>query len=96
MSPTEVRLLQHLTDARGGNRERRTEAVRLFRSIARGVVVSGRDADVIVQAPPQQGTQRKPFLDTRTPQNTSQIGVIDDEIFKRLSNNVLTCQARLA
>jgi hypothetical protein len=87
VSPAEVRLLQRLTDALCGNRERRgTEAVRLFRSIMGGVVVSGVDADIIVQA--QQGTQAKPFLNTRTPQNTSQIGVIDDKILKRLSNDV--------
>ena len=90
VSPAEVRLLQHLTDALGGNRERRgTEAVRLFQSIMGGVVVSGTDADIIVQAQaPQRGTQAKPFLNTRTPQNTSQLGVINHEILKRLSNDV--------
>lgn len=89
MSPTEVQLLQRLTDALGGNRERRgTEAVKLFRSIMEGVAVLGRDADVIVQAQaPQQGTQKKLFLDSCTPQNTSQIGVIEDEVLKRLSND---------
>jgi hypothetical protein len=55
------------------------------------VVVSGTDADIIVQAQaPQQGTQAKPFLDTRTPQNMSQIGVINHEILKQLSNDVST------
>jgi hypothetical protein len=81
VSPAEVRLLQRLTNVLGGNRDRRgTEAVRLFQSITGEVAVSGRDADIIVQAQaPQQGTQGKPFLNARTPQ---QIGVIDNEILK--------------
>jgi len=89
VSPTEVRLLQRITDALGGNRERRgTEAVRLFQSIVGGAAVSGRDADVIAQAQvPQQRTRGKPFLDACTSQNTSQIGIIEDEILKRLSND---------
>ena len=90
VSPAEVQLLQCLTDALVGNRERRgTEAVRLFQSIMGGIVVSGTDGDIIVQVQaPQQGTQVKPFLNTCTPQNMLQIGVIDHAILKRLSNNV--------
>ena len=83
VSPAEVQLLQHLTDAMGGNRERRgTEAVRLFQSIG-GAAVLGTDADIIAQAQaPQQGTQVKPYLNTCTPQNTSQLGGINHEILK--------------
>jgi hypothetical protein len=49
--PTDIQLLQHLTEVLGGNHDSKgTEAVRLFQLHATGMVMERRDASFITQA----------------------------------------------